>query len=137
MDGMFTGRDPYEERYEPAAPMVRPVTRHRQKVTGAIIVPYIAGVAGITLAAVTMAMFLLFRSTTTAQITELREEVAAAQQAQANTAGAVTGLSNRVKGLTGDLNAVGDLVTPYTTVCSTDLTGPNGPAEYLFLCRPH
>jgi hypothetical protein len=122
---MFTGRDPY------------PAIRRRQKATWVMIVPYIAGVAGITLAAVTMAMFLLFRSATTAQITELRQEVATAQQAQADTAGAVTGLSNRVKGLTGDLNAVGDLVTPFTTICSTDLTGPGGPAQYDFLCRLH
>lgn len=115
-----------------------PVPDHRpQRVTWAALVPYIVAVAALALAAVSMTILMLFKGSAESQLTELRQEVASAQQAQTATAGTVTGLSRRVNGIAANLNAVGTLVSPFTTVCSTDLTGPNGPAQYDFLCRQH
>jgi hypothetical protein len=44
-------------------------------------------------------------------------------------------LARRLDGFTRDVNAVQGLISAYTSVCSTDLTGPNGPAVFDFPCR--
>jgi hypothetical protein len=62
-----------------------------------------------------------------AQIAQLRTELG---KAQSRVAGSISGLAGQVSSMDSTLNAL----APYNRVCSTDLTGPNGPAEFFFLC---
>jgi hypothetical protein len=62
-----------------------------------------------------------------AQIAQLRQALG---KARASDARSLTGLASQVSGMDSALNAL----APYNRVCSTDLTGPNGPAEFFFLC---
>jgi hypothetical protein len=61
------------------------------------------------------------------QIAQLRQTLARAQSGNAKT---ISGLAGQVSGIGSTLNAM----APYSKICSTDLTGPNGPAEFFFLC---
>jgi hypothetical protein len=62
-----------------------------------------------------------------AQITQLRTELGKARAADARS---LTGLAGQVSGMDSAMAAL----APYNRVCSTDLTGPNGPAQFYFLC---
>ena len=62
-----------------------------------------------------------------AQITQLRQELGKARAADARS---LSGLAGQVSQMDSALNAI----APYNRVCSTDLTGPNGPAQFFFLC---
>lgn len=62
-----------------------------------------------------------------AQVTQLRQELARAQAADARS---LSGLAGQVSGMDSALNAL----APFSKVCSTDLTGPNGPAQFYFAC---
>jgi len=62
-----------------------------------------------------------------AQIAQLRQELG---KARASDARSLSGLAGQVSGMDSALNAL----APYNRVCSTDLTGPNGPAQFYFLC---
>jgi hypothetical protein len=62
-----------------------------------------------------------------AQIAQLRQELGKARAADARS---LSGLAGQVSGMDSALNAM----APYNRVCSTDLTGPNGPAEFFFAC---
>jgi type II secretory pathway pseudopilin PulG len=62
-----------------------------------------------------------------AQITQLRQALA---RAQSGSARSISGLAGQVSGMDSALNAM----APYSKICSTDLTGPNGPAEFFFQC---
>jgi hypothetical protein len=62
-----------------------------------------------------------------AQIAQLRAGLA---RAQSRNASGLAGLASQISGMDSALNAL----APYNRVCSTDLTGPNGPAEFFFLC---
>jgi hypothetical protein len=57
----------------------------------------------------------------------LRQTLARAQSGNAKS---ISGLAGQVSGMDSALNAL----APYNRVCSTDLTGPNGPAQFYFTC---
>jgi len=57
----------------------------------------------------------------------LRQALSTAQSAQSKSE---SSLSEKVTGIDNALAAL----APYSTVCSQDLTGPNGPAAFYFLC---
>jgi hypothetical protein len=62
-----------------------------------------------------------------AQIAQLRQ---ALDKARVSDARSLSGLASQVSGIDSALNAL----APYSKVCSTDLTGPNGPAQFFFMC---
>jgi hypothetical protein len=62
-----------------------------------------------------------------AQIAQLRQALG---KERASDARSLSGLAGQVSGMDSALNAL----APYNRVCSTDLTGPNGPADFFFLC---
>jgi hypothetical protein len=95
---------------------------------------FAAAVALLALAVSTASITLLlsYKSTAQAQIRELQQAVASAQSASRGRAstGQVDGLAARVSTISAALSAL----APFNKVCSTDLTGPNGPAEFFFAC---
>ena len=60
----------------------------------------------------------------------MRQALSTAQSAQSKSDSSLSSLSGKVTGIDNALAAL----APYSTVCSQDLTGPNGPAAFYFLC---
>ncbi len=99
-----------------------------------VIFAVIAGLFGLALSAASMTLLVSYRSTATAQINQMRQELGQEQsnlsKAQSSDAGSYNGLSGKVSAINTAMAAL----APYSKVCSTDLTGPNGPAQFWFLC---
>jgi hypothetical protein len=103
--------------------------------------PYIVGIMGVVVATVALASFLMWKGSAQAQISQLRTELATAQsQAASQTTGtsaSLSGLTRRVDSIGSDVNALGNLVGPFTSICTTDLTNSAGQAEaFVFACAP-
>ena len=72
-----------------------------------------------------------YKTSAASQVAQLRHQLATVQTAQSKTAGSVNGLSAQISSAQGELT----LLTPYSSVCSQYLTGPNGgPDTFLFPC---
>jgi hypothetical protein len=110
-----------------------PARRNRWATAG----PLLVGAVGVMMAAVTLAMFLIWKGSVTVQISQLRHELTAMHSQAASTSAGLSGLSRRIDGVSGDVNALGAMLGGYSAVCQQDLTGPNGPAAFDFPCSPH
>lgn len=97
---------------------------------GPVIFAAIAGLLGIAVSVASLTFFLSYRSTTGAQIRQLQQAVSNAQAASQGNVSSLNGLSGKV----GSINAALSALAPYSKICSTDLTGPNGPEQFYFLC---
>jgi hypothetical protein len=69
------------------------------------------------------------------QIGQLRSELTTAQSQAMSANAGLSGLSRRINGMNNDVVDLERLVGGYSTVCSTDLTGPSGPAVFVFPCQ--
>ena len=102
-----------------------------------VIVAAAAAVLGLAIAAAALTMFLLNQNSTAAQVRQLRQELTAEQstlsQARASSDGQYHSLSGKITSIDNALNYLGQ----FNTTCTQDFTGPNGPAEYWFLCSNH
>jgi hypothetical protein len=87
---------------------------------------------GLAVSMASITLLLQYRGTAQAQISQLQRAVASAQAASQGRASAsqVDGLAAKVSTISAALSAL----APFNKVCSTDLTGPNGPAEFFFAC---
>jgi uncharacterized protein HemX len=90
----------------------------------------IAGLLGIAVGVASLTFFLSYRSTVTAQMRQLQQAVANAQAGNQGNAQQLNGLSNKITGIDAGMAAI----APFSQVCSTDLTGPAGPAQFWFAC---
>jgi len=94
----------------------------------------IAGLLGLLLGVASLALLVSYRSTATAQMNQMRQELSQEQsnldKAQSGNASSISGLSNKISAIDAAMSAL----APYSKVCSTDLTGPNGPAQFFFMC---
>jgi len=94
----------------------------------------IAGVLGLALGVISLALFLSYRGSATAQIHQMQRELAKTQstlaKVQSGSANSLTGLASQVSGMNATLNGLAQ----FNSVCSQDLTGPNGPAQFFFAC---
>ena len=125
--------DPYAVTAAPVVPHANPQSRRR--VRWAIAGPAIIGALGLMVATATLTVFMLWKGSVAVQLRQLRAELATAQS-QATSAGTgLSGLSRRTDGMTHDVDALQRLVGGYSSVCSTDLTGPSGPAVFFFPCH--
>ena len=87
-----------------------------------VIFALIAGLLGVGVAAVSLALFLSYKGTTTTQIRQLREALASAQQSNQSNASSISGLSGKVSGIDGIVS----IFAPYTTACSQALVNQSG-----------
>ena len=125
--------DPYAVTAAPVVPHANPQPRRR--VRWAVAGPAIIGALGLMMATATLTVFMLWKGSVAVQLSQLRAELATAQSQATSTGTGLSGLSRRMDGMTHDVDALQGLVGGYSTVCSTDLTGPNGPAVFFFLCQ--
>jgi hypothetical protein len=84
----------------------------------------------LAVSAASVTLFLSYRSAATAQIHQLQQAVANAQAGNQSNASSYNSLSGKVSTIDAGMAAL----APYGKVCSTDLTGPAGPAQFYFLC---
>lgn len=122
---------PYSEPVTAVVHHAPPARRIRWATAG----PLLVGAVGVILAAATLAVFLVWKGSVTAQIDQLRNELTSAQSQAASTSTGLSGLSQRVAGMNRGMTALESLVGGYTSVCSQDLTGPSGPAQFYFPCQ--
>lgn len=115
----------------PQQPPTYPPRRPRGRIPALALGAYGAGVLGIVLAAVTLALFLTYKSQTTAQLGQVRHELATTQ---ANLAKAQADNSTKYAKMIGTVTGIGNEIAPYNMVCSQDLTGANGPAQFWLPC---
>lgn len=120
--------------------MYQPVTAvmpHDQprKSTRAAVAAYIVGTVGLALAAVTLAVFLLWKGSVESRISELRGEVVSAQQTQAGTTSSITNLRDRVNGLSDSLASMNFFVSGYAAQCQVLQDTSGVPASYLVPCK--
>jgi hypothetical protein len=80
-----------------------------------------AAAVAMTLAAVTLAMFLSYKSTVTTQIHQLHRALNTAQAQDVR----------NYSGLSGTISTV---LARYGVICSQDLTGTSGPEQFWFPC---
>jgi hypothetical protein len=93
----------------------------------------VVSIASLALAAAALTFTLQYRSTAQGQIRELQTAVSNAQAgSQAN----ASSLGKQASKLSA-INAALAAIAQFDTVCSTDLTGPSGPAQWDFMCKLH
>ena len=108
------------------------VMRRQQPNDRRLIGAYILAAVGAGVAIACLLLLLSYKNIAAGQMTQLRHAVTSAQTAQAKDARNIKDLSGRVDGAEGQLS----VLAPYSTTCSTDLEGPNGPTRYFFACSP-
>jgi uncharacterized protein HemX len=116
---------------QPNYPAPAHVVENHKQVDWRVIGAYI--IAAFALGAALVSLWLLssYKTSAASQVTQLRHQLATAQSAQTKNAKSINGLSGRVSADESQLV----LLTPYTMVCSTYLTGPSGgPATFWFPC---
>ena len=122
-------REPATAAVVPHAIPVRP------KVWWATAGPLLVGALGVMLAAGTLAVFMLWKGSVSAQMSQLRSELTAVQSQAASNSQGISGLSGRVNGIRSDVNSLGTQLGGYAGVCQQYLTGSNGqPATFYFPC---
>ncbi len=95
-----------------------------------VIFAAIVGLLGLALGAASLAFFLSYRSSVTAQMQTIRQELNQAQSSLSSNSSSVNGLSNKISAI----NAAMAAIAPYNQVCSQALIGQNGPATFYFMC---
>jgi hypothetical protein len=90
----------------------------------------VAGLLGLALGVIALALLLSYRGTATAQIRQLQQAVASAQAGNASTARSLNGVSGRVSGMASTVNAIAQ----FDMACSQALTTSNGTGEFYFPC---
>ena len=105
--------------------------RPRSRIPALALGAYAAGLGGIVLAAVSLAMFLMYKGQAQAQLGQVRQELATTQT---NLAKAQAMDDSRYTKMVGNVSNIGNARAPYNSICSTDLQGQAGPAQYWFAC---
>ena len=100
-----------------------------------VVVTLVLGLLGIALGAASLVLLLMYRTTATAQasqISQMRQELS---QEQSSLSKAQSGNSASYSALNGKISAIGSVLAPYEQVCETDLTNASGqPAAFWFPC---
>src|SRR5437773_10012807 len=104
--------------------------QRRPRINRATAGAYITAALGLGIAIAVAALFLSYRGTVAAQMSQLRQAPSTAQSAQPKNDSSLSGLAGEVTGIDNALAAL----APYSKICSQELTGPNGPAAFYFLC---
>lgn len=122
----------YEEQTRPYGPQTARVAHHifRHGSPRLTIFALIAGLLAIAVSAASLTFFLSYKSSAETQIHQLQQAVSNAQAASQGNASGLNGLSGKVSTIDAGMAAL----APFSKICSTDLTGPNGPEQFYFLC---
>ncbi len=122
----------YEDQTRPYSPQTARVAHHifKHESPRLVIFAVIAGLLGLALGAASLTFFLSYKSSAQAQINQLQAAVSNAQAGNQGNTSSIDGQAAKISAINAALSAL----APYSKICSTDLTGPNGPAQFYFLC---
>jgi hypothetical protein len=84
----------------------------------------------LAVSAASVTFFLSYKSSAETQIRQLQQAVVNAQAGNQSNASSLNGLSGKVNTIDAGMAAL----APFSKICATDLTGPNGPATFFFMC---
>jgi hypothetical protein len=121
--------------YSESATAIITTAQARPRIRWATAGPLFVGAMGLLLASATLALFLVWKGSVAVQMSQLRAELATAQSSEAGASSGLSGLTSRLNGVSRDVTALQTLFGGYSYVCSQDLTGPNGPAVFVFPCE--
>jgi hypothetical protein len=124
----------YQYNSQPVTAVVHTAPPPR-RVRWGVLGPLLVGAMGVLLAAATLALLLVWKGSVTVQISQLRAQLVTAQATEAGNGAGLSGMTRRLDGMNRSVTALESLVGGYTYVCSQDLTGPNGPAVFVFPCQ--
>jgi hypothetical protein len=103
----------------------------RKQLDWRLIGAYIIAAFGVGCAVVCLWLLTSFKQVYAAQLAQTNHALATARTAQAKNASNITGLSGRLSSAEAELI----VLSPYSMICSTYLTGPSGgPATFWFPC---
>jgi hypothetical protein len=105
--------------------------RRRPRIPALALGAYGAGLLGVILAAVVLALFISYRGQATAQLNSVQQQL---KSTQSTLAKFKSDQGIKYTHLSGEVNNLGNMIGPYNMICSTDLQGQNGPAQYWFPC---
>lgn len=116
-----------------AAPQqaLMPPPQRRSRIPALALGAYAAGLAGIVLAAVSLALLLTYKGQAQAQPDHMRQALTSTQSTLAK---AQSGNAVKYTHLSGAVSSIENTLAPYSVICSTDLQGASGPAQYYFAC---
>ena len=100
----------------------------------------VVSVAAVALAVAAITLLVLTRNSTAAQISQMQQELTAEQAKVAALSQAESGNTGQLHGMSGKISTIDNALTylgQFDQSCTQDFTGPNGPAEYWFLCANH
>lgn len=131
---MFPQTPPYNDRSQAAynghtIPVGYP--KPQRHIPWLMIGAYLAAFLGVAIGAVCLTLLLSYKATAETQIHSAQSQVRAMSQALNGARSANQGNYNN---LNGKLDAIASVLAPYNMSCSQDLTGPQGPATFYFLC---
>ncbi len=97
----------------------------------------VVSLLSLALAAASLMLFLSYRTTTTAQISQMQQALTNAQADNQSNASSYNSLSGRVRRIDTRVNGVGAVVDAYGQVCSQALTNPNVGVFYFPCASRH
>jgi type II secretory pathway component PulM len=95
---------------------------------------YAIAVLALVAVAVTLAMFLSYKGSASAQLAQMRRQFTTMSQELKNARSANASSYNGLSGKVSSLGTVVGSLANYGMVCTQDLTGQNGPAAFYFPC---
>ena len=95
---------------------------------------YAIAVLALVAVAVTLAMFLSYKGSASAQLAQMRRQLTTTSQELKNAWSANASSYNGLSGKVSSLGTVVGSLANYAMVCTQDLTGQNGPAAFYFPC---
>jgi len=122
----------YEEQTRPYGQQTARVAHHifKHGSPRLVIFAAIAGLLALAVSAASVTLFLTYKSSAETQIRQLQQAVANAQADNQSNASSLNSQAGKISSINAALSAL----APYSKVCSQDLTGPNGPAQFFFMC---
>lgn len=129
-DARTTPNGAPQNRAAPQQPPTYP-PRSRPRIPALALGAYGAGLLGVILAAVALALLVSYKGQAAAQLDQMRQDL---RNTQSTLAKSQASQGVKYTHLSGDLSNLGNMIGPYNMICSTDLQGQNGPAQYWFPC---
>jgi hypothetical protein len=110
--------------------MATAVIHDRRQIDWKTLGAYALAALGVGFGIACLLLFIGYKNTVSGQLSHIGQAVQNEQSARAN----------EYKSLNGKVAATDSVIndlTQFSSVCSQDLTGPNGPAQFDFPCKQH
>lgn len=94
----------------------------------------IVGLLGLALGAAGLTLLVLYKSTATAQLSQMRQEITTVDQQLQKAQNAANTDASNYSGLSGKVSALGTAMNAWNLICAQALESQAGPGTYYFPC---